>query len=53
VCQCAVFERELHRRFAAAEAEAMGEELACFDVDLPVVTIDDVPHRQVLRWEET
>ncbi len=47
------FERELHSRFAAAEAEAVGEELVRFDVDLPVVRIDGVPHRQVLRWEET
>ena len=47
------FEREIHTRFAAAEAEVVGEELARFDVDLPVVSIDGVPHRQVLRWEET
>jgi hypothetical protein len=47
------FERELHALFAAAEAEAIADELARFDVDLPVVEIDGVPHRQVLRCEET
>jgi hypothetical protein len=47
------FERELHRRFAAAEAETIGDELARFDVDLPTVEIDGVAHRRVLRWPET
>jgi hypothetical protein len=47
------FERELHRRFAAAEAEVIGGELARFDVDLPSVEIDGVAHRRVLRWPET
>ncbi len=47
------FERELHSLFAAAEAEAVADELARFDVDLPVVEIDGVPHRRVLRSEET
>ena len=31
----------------------MGEELAKFDIDAPVVEIDGVPHRQVLRSTET
>ena len=47
------FERELHKRFAAAEAEVVAEELARFDVDLPAIEIDGVVHRQVLRCEET
>jgi len=47
------FERDMHKLFAAAEAEAMGEELARFDTDAPVVVIGGVPHRQVLRCEET
>lgn len=47
------FEKEMHRMFAAAEAEALGEELARFDIDVPVVEIADVAHRQVLRCEET
>lgn len=47
------FEVELHALFAAAEAEAIADELARFDVDLPVIEIDGVPHRQVLRCEET
>jgi len=47
------FERELHTLFAAAEAEAIGDELARFDVDLPAIEIDGVPHRRVLRSEET
>jgi len=47
------FEKELHARFAAAECEVLAEELARFDVDLPLVEIDGVTHRRVLRCEET
>lgn len=47
------FERELRAMFAAAEAEAVADELARFDVDLPVVKVDGVPHRKVLRCEQT
>ena len=47
------FERELHGMVAAAEAEAIGQELARFDVDSPVVEIDGVAHRRVLRCEST
>ncbi|MGH2609979.1 MAG: hypothetical protein ACRDHF_12945 [Tepidiformaceae bacterium] len=47
------FERQLHALFAAAECEAVAEELCRFDVNAPVVMIDGVPHRQVLRCEET
>ena len=47
------FEKQMHRMFAAAETEALGEELARFDLDVPVVEIAGVAHRQVLRWEET
>lgn len=47
------FEREMHKLFASAEAEAMGEELARFDINVPVIEIGGIPHRQVLRCEET
>lgn len=47
------FERELRALFAAAECEAVAEEIARFDVNAPVVLIEGVPHRQVLRCEET
>lgn len=47
------FERQLHALFAAAECEALTEEVARFDVNAPVVLIDGMPHRQVLRCEET
>jgi hypothetical protein len=47
------FERQLHALFAAAECEALGKEIARFDVNAPVVRIDGVPHRQVLRCAET
>jgi hypothetical protein len=46
------FEKEMHRIFAAAEAEVMGEELARFDIDVPIIVIEDIEHRQVLRCEE-
>jgi hypothetical protein len=47
------FERELHAMFAAAEREALAEELAKFDVDVPVVEVEGVAHRRVVRCEET
>jgi hypothetical protein len=47
------FEGELRERFRAAQAEVMGEELARFDIDTAVVEIDGVPHRRVLRSEQT
>ena len=47
------FERELHAMFAAVECEALAEELAKFDVDVPVVEVEGVAHRRVLRCEET
>lgn len=46
------FERELREMFAAAEAEAVGDELSRFDVDLPAVQVDGVLHRRVLRCEQ-
>ena len=48
-----VFERELHQLFAAAEAEAMGEELARFDFDAPEILIDGIRHLRVLRCWQT
>jgi hypothetical protein len=47
------FEREARRRFMAAEAALVGEEIARFDVDLPEVKIDSVSHRRVLRCPQT
>lgn len=47
------FETELRAMFAAAEAEAVADELARFDVDLPAVEVDGVWHRKVLRCEQT
>jgi hypothetical protein len=43
------FEREAQRRFAAAQAEFVAEELARLDLDAPAVDIDGVGHRRVLR----
>lgn len=47
------FERELHRMFAAAEAEVIGEALQRFDLDAPVILIDGIHHRRVLRCPQT
>jgi hypothetical protein len=47
------FEQELHRRFVAAEREAFGQELARFDVDVPVIDVDGQRYRRVLRCEQT
>lgn len=43
------FERELHRYVVAMECELLGEELARWDVDLPVLEIDGASYRRVLR----
>jgi hypothetical protein len=53
VSQWEDFERELHQRFAAAEAEVMGQELLRLDINAPAVEIDGITHRQVVRCEET
>jgi hypothetical protein len=47
------FEQELHRLFVAAEREALGHELARFDLDVPQVTIEDERYDRVLRCETT
>jgi hypothetical protein len=47
------FEQELHRLFVAAEREAFAQELARFDVDVPVIEVDGQRYRRVLRCEQT
>ncbi len=47
------FEAELHAVVTAVEREAMAEELARLDVNVPAIAVDGVVHRQVLRCEET
>jgi hypothetical protein len=47
------FEQELHRHFVAAEREALGRELARFDVDAPVIEVAGQRYRRVLRCEQT
>ncbi len=47
------FERELHAVCAAVECEAMEDQLARLDIDVPVIEVEGVPHRRVVRCEET
>jgi hypothetical protein len=47
------FEQELHRLFVAAEREALGHELACFDLDVPTLDIDGERYHRVLRCATT
>jgi len=47
------FEQELHRHFVAAEREALGHELARFDLDVPAIEIDGERCHRVLRCETT
>lgn len=42
------FEHEVHRRFAEAEREFVGEELERLDVTLPEVRIGGIVHRRVI-----
>jgi hypothetical protein len=47
------FEQDLHRLFVAAEREALGHELARFDLDVPQAEIAGKRYDQVLRCETT
>src|SRR5918912_2798357 len=47
------FEQELHRLFVAAEREALGHELARFDLDVPVIEVEGERHHRVLRCATT
>jgi hypothetical protein len=47
------FEQEMHRLFVAAEREALGRELARFDLDVPVIEVEGARHHRVLRCETT
>ena len=47
------FERELHAYIVAVECEVLGEALARWDMDLPVLEIAGVNYRRVLRCEKS
>jgi hypothetical protein len=47
------FEPDLHRLFGAAEREALGHELARFDLDVPQVEVEGERYARVLRCETT
>ena len=47
------FEQEVHRFFVAAEREALGYELARFDIDVPQVEVEGERYNRVLRCETT
>ena len=47
------FERDLRAVVMAVEQELVAEELAKYDVNVPVVVIHGIAHRQVLRCEQT
>ena len=46
-------EQELHRLFVAAEREALGHELARFDLDVPAIEVEGERYHRVLRCETT
>ena len=47
------FEQELHRLFVAVEREALGHELAHFDLDVPTIEVEGARCHRVLRCETT
>jgi len=47
------FERELHAMFMAAEREVLGEEIGRLDIDVPVIEVEGIVYRKVIRCEET
>jgi hypothetical protein len=46
-------EKELHRLFAACEAEIVADDLARHDVDADYISVDGVRYRKAIRAEET
>jgi hypothetical protein len=53
VADLETFEQQLHALFVAAEREALGEELARFDVDVPTIEVDGQRYHRVLRCAQT
>ena len=53
VADLAAFERDLRKRVAAVEREAIATELARFDLDVPQVIIEGTTYTRVLRAEQT
>ena len=47
------FAQEFHRRFVAAEREALSHELARFDLDIPAIEVEGERYHRVLRCETT
>lgn len=47
------FEQQLHALFVAAEREALGEELARFDVNVPILEVEGQRYHRVLRCAQT
>jgi len=47
------FEQELHRLCVAAEREAVGHELARFDLDVPAIEVAGERYHRVLRCATT
>jgi hypothetical protein len=47
------FEQELHRLSVAAEREALGQELARFDLDVPTIEVEGERYHRVLRCATT
>ena len=47
------FEQELHRLFVAAEREALGHELARFDLNVPAIEVEGERYHRVLRCATT
>lgn len=47
------YEEQLHRLVAEVECEGVAEELERYDIDMPVVLVEGVAHRRVVRCEET
>ncbi len=47
------FAQELHRLFVAAEREALGHELARFDLNVPAIEVEGERYHRVLRCETT
>ena len=53
VADVAQFERDLRTILMAVHSETVAEEVARFDVDVPVLNIEGIPHRRVVRCEQT
>lgn len=49
----ATFEKELHQRICELERELIAEQLQRYDIDVPMIEVNDTQYKRVIRCEQT